>query len=143
MKRVMVFGTFDGVHDGHRHLFAEGIERGDELFVVVARDEHVLELKGHLPNNLIESRMDALQCESDITTVVLGDEDLGSYNVILEHEPSVILLGYDQDELRTDLRIWLKEQHLTSIALENGSAHMPEIFKSSFLAQSEEEMSII
>ncbi|MBT6253848.1 adenylyltransferase/cytidyltransferase family protein [Candidatus Uhrbacteria bacterium] len=143
MKRVMVFGTFDGVHDGHRHLFTEAVGRGDEVFVVVARDEHVLELKGHLPNNLIESRMDALACESDVTKVILGDEELGSYEVIIEHEPSVILLGYDQDELRADLRTWLKDQHLTSIALENGSAHMPEIFKSSFLAQSEEEMSIL
>ncbi|MBI2476747.1 hypothetical protein HYV72_01095 [Candidatus Uhrbacteria bacterium] len=25
MNRVMIFGTFDGVHDGHRHLFAEDI----------------------------------------------------------------------------------------------------------------------
>ncbi|NQV11882.1 adenylyltransferase/cytidyltransferase family protein [Candidatus Uhrbacteria bacterium] len=143
MRRVMVFGTFDGVHDGHRHLFREALGRGDELFVVVARDEHVLELKGHLPNNLIAERLEALECESEVSEVILGDEELGSYEVIIDHEPELILLGYDQDELQADLKIWLKEQNLTNIALETGSAHMPEIFKSSFLSQAEEEVGIL
>lgn len=143
MKRVMVFGTFDGLHDGHLHLFREALERGDELIVVVARDEHVLELKGRLPNNLIDERIRALECESEITEVVVGDEELGTYNVILEYEPSVILLGYDQDELNVDLRVWLEDQNIDNIIIETGSAHMPEIFKSSFLSQAEEEIGIL
>lgn len=143
MQRVMVFGTFDGIHDGHRHLFREAISRADELIVVVARDEHVLELKGHLPNNLIDERIDQLECESEVSLVVLGDEELGSYNVITEYEPSLILLGYDQDELRADLKTWLDEQSMTSVTLEIGSAHMPEIFKSSFISQTEEEVGIL
>jgi len=135
MKRVMVFGTFDGVHDGHRHLFNEAISRGDELYVVVARDEHVLELKGHLPNNMIEARMEAVQCESEVTEVIMGDEELGSYDVILEYKPSVIMFGYDQDEFRHNLLTWLTDSEITDISTEQASAHMPEIFSSSLMSQ--------
>ncbi len=130
----MVFGTFDGVHDGHRHLFNEAINRGDELYVVVARDEHVLELKGHLPNNMIAARMELVECESEVTEVIMGDEELGSYNVILEVEPSLIIFGYDQDDFRHNLMAWLEDNNITNISTEQASAHMPEVFSSSMLA---------
>ena len=39
MKTVMVFGVFDGISDSDRHVFQEALEFGEELLVVVARDE--------------------------------------------------------------------------------------------------------
>ena len=47
MRRVMVFGSFDPLHDGHRSLFRQARKHGDELVVVVARDVNIARLKGH------------------------------------------------------------------------------------------------
>ena len=44
-KKVMVFGTFDGIHDGHRHFLREAKKQGEELIVAVSKDEVVQKLK--------------------------------------------------------------------------------------------------
>ena len=56
MKKVMVFGTFDIFHDGHRDYFKQAREFGDYLIVVVARDENVLKIKGNIPRNNEKAR---------------------------------------------------------------------------------------
>jgi cytidyltransferase-like protein len=43
---VMVFGTFDGIHDGHRYFLNEAKKFGDKLVVAVAKDTTVKTLKG-------------------------------------------------------------------------------------------------
>jgi len=39
MKKVMVFGTFDGIHEGAFGSFLAAKKYGDYLVVVVARDK--------------------------------------------------------------------------------------------------------
>jgi len=70
MQTVMVFGTFDGVHDGHRHFFSEAAARGHRVIAVVTRDEHVLELKGKLPLHTLEDRMEMVSFESEIKDMI-------------------------------------------------------------------------
>ena len=41
MKRVLIFGTFDGIHEGHLNLFKQAKKYGDYLIVVVGRDENI------------------------------------------------------------------------------------------------------
>lgn len=135
MKRVMVFGTFDIVHDGHRHLLREAAEMADEVIVVVARDEHVLELKGRLPMNRMPDRIEAIGWESEVTSVIEGDEELGTYHVILEHEPSAILFGYDQDELKENLDSWLSENGKPEISCVFASAYMPDLYNTTALLE--------
>ena len=48
MTKVMVFGTFDYLHEGHKDFFRQAKQYGDELVVVVARDETVKQIKGKL-----------------------------------------------------------------------------------------------
>ena len=48
-KKGMVFGVFDGLHEGHKYLLTEAAKLCDELVVVVTLDEAVATLKGHLP----------------------------------------------------------------------------------------------
>ncbi len=51
MMRVIAFGTFDLLHYGHIKMLETAKELGGEkgeLVVVVARDESVLKIKGHL-----------------------------------------------------------------------------------------------
>ena len=47
--KVMVFGTFDGLHPGHLSYFKQARKYGDYLIAIVALDENVLQFKGHRP----------------------------------------------------------------------------------------------
>ena len=51
MVRVMVFGTFDGLHQGHLNFFkqARNLSKNSYLIVSVARDKNVKKIKGRLP----------------------------------------------------------------------------------------------
>jgi cytidyltransferase-like protein len=141
MKRVMVFGTFDGVHDGHRHLLREAAVHGDTLVAVVARDEHVLELKGQVPQRSLDERMELISFEAEVAEVIPANEDLADFSVILEQKPSTLVFGFDQDELMEEVSAWLEDQslHITTI---QASAYVPEIYSASFSddrIQTEEE----
>lgn len=105
----MVFGVFDGVHEGHRALFREARKHGDYLIAVVAQDQMVEHLKGHLPKLNLGNRIEGLQKEELIDEVVLGDAELGSYEVVLKHRPDVIALGYDQEIFMESLKENLKK----------------------------------
>ena len=135
----MVFGTFDLVHDGHRHLLREAAEMGKEVIVVVSRDEHVLELKGKLPMNRLPDRMEAIGWESEVTRVVEGDEELGTYAVIQEHQPDLILLGYDQDELKENLEAWIADQGHSNLTCAFASAYMPDLYNTTRMAEQMEQ----
>ena len=138
MKRVMIFGTFDGIHDGHRHLVKEAHAFGEEVVAVVARDEHVLELKGQTPDVPLAERLELVQCETDATLAVVDDEILGSYQVIVEHRPQLLMFGYDQDELMEDVQAWL-EDHGVHLECVQASAFMPEVYRTSVIREQQRE----
>ena len=58
--RVLCSGTFDYLHAGHVSFIEQAAALGDELFVVVARDENVKRIKGHYPDQTEEERKLAL-----------------------------------------------------------------------------------
>ncbi len=97
MKTVMIFGTFDGLHEGHRSLFRQAKKHGDFLIVVVARDTTVMLVKKRLPKYRECVRYAMLCGEEHVDKVVLGDEK-DKYAVIRAHNPDVICLGYDQEK---------------------------------------------
>lgn len=98
-----MFGTFDGIHEGHRSLFKQARMRGDQLIVAVAQDEVVEFLKGRPPRKELRDRMELIAREGVADIVVPGDTELGKYSVVARHRPDVIALGYDQDALRKDI----------------------------------------
>ena len=94
MPRVLVFGTFDHLHPGHKFLLREGMKRGD-LHVVIARDANVEKIKGKIPDEGEEDRLKILQEAFPEAEVVLGDSD--DFLVpVRDIQPDLILLGYDQ-----------------------------------------------
>ena len=109
-KRVVVFGIFDGVHEGHRSLFRQAKKHGDELVVIVGRDSASLKWKGKRPKHLEETRRDLVSKEERVDQTVLGDEEQSSYKVVEELNPDIICLGYDQNALEQDLRTWLSQR---------------------------------
>lgn len=123
--RVLVFGTFDLLHPGHRFLLAEAAKRG-ELFAVVARDATVERLKGRAPVDDERTRMANVRGAVANATVMLGDPSdfLAPVRAVA---PDLILLGYDQQ-----LPPGITEDALRC-AMERLPAFEPETYKSSIL----------
>ena len=74
MLKVLVFGTFDHLHPGHRFLLTEASSRGD-LHVVIARDQNVEKIKGHVPDQSEVDRLHVIQQTFPSSHPVLGDPD--------------------------------------------------------------------
>src|SRR3989344_5704942 len=91
---ILVFGTFDHLHPGHRFILSEAEKRG-ALHVVIARDSNVQKMKGRLPQQNETERLSTLQKAYPNADVRLGDAE--DFLVpVREVKPDLILLGYDQ-----------------------------------------------
>ncbi len=134
MTRIMVFGTFDTLHEGHVDLFrqARSLAPDPHLIVSVARDAVVKRVKGAHPRLSEEARLEAVRAHPLVDEALLGDTS-GYIDHIRAAHPAIIALGYDQvgefvDDLATDLRA--AHIHARIVRLE---AFKPEIYKSSKL----------
>lgn len=107
MKKVITFGSFDILHEGHKHYLKEAKSYGDYLVVVVARDSNILRFKGRNPKNDENYRLNEIKKLDFVDKAVLGHkEDI--LDVLDEFNPDVICLGYDQrtvdkEKLRKEL----------------------------------------
>jgi FAD synthetase len=138
MKKVMAFGVFDGVHEGHRHFLKEAKALGDYLIVVVAQNHIVRHLKGHEPQLDLAERFAHLQREDAVDQVVIGDTELSVYEVVKQHKPDIIALGYDQTLLKEDLER-NRAKFDWPLELRTLSAYEPNIYHSSLLDTQEKE----
>jgi len=91
--RVVAQGTFDLLHPGHVHYLSEAASMGDELHVIVARDENVT----HKPSPIIggDQRVEMVEALEPVDHARLGHpEDI--FVPIEDIGPTVIALGHDQ-----------------------------------------------
>ncbi|MDD5397186.1 MAG: adenylyltransferase/cytidyltransferase family protein [Candidatus Moranbacteria bacterium] len=132
MKKVLLFGTFDIFHEGHRNFLKQARKHGEFLRVVVARDVTVLKVKGHRPRYAEQERVSAIKKSGLAEEVVLGSID-DRYEVVRKFKPDVICLGYDQQQSLAELRRKLNETGLERTRIVRLDAYKPEIFKSSLL----------
>ncbi|HLD07691.1 MAG TPA: adenylyltransferase/cytidyltransferase family protein [Candidatus Peribacterales bacterium] len=121
--KILVFGTFDHLHPGHKFLLSEASKRG-ELYVVIARDQNVEKIKGHAPDQSEGERLKAIQEAFSSSHPTFGDlhDFLAPVQKI---KPDLILLGYDQK-----LPPGVHEEDLPC-PVERMSAFEPEKWKSS------------
>ena len=132
-KKILIFGVFDDIHEGHMSFIKEAKEQGDHLVAVVARDSMVEDMKGKTPKYNEVDRIKALLEIPEIDLVLLGDKDIGTYNVLKEVKPDMVFLGYDQQALFDSLKDSIKSGFLEKIEIMHGKSHKPEIFHSSIL----------
>lgn len=121
--KILTFGTFDRLHPGHRYFLDQASLRGD-LHIVVARDQNVLRIKEHAPDQSEEDRKQAIQKLYPQAQVILGNpEDF--LEPVRSVQPDLILLGYDQK-----LPPGVSERDLPC-AVERAASFEPEKYKSS------------
>jgi FAD synthetase len=92
--RVMATGVFDLLHPGHLYFLTEARKLGDELVVVVARDQTARRLKRepYVPEHIRRAMVEALK---PVDRAILGSAT-DIYETVLNERPNVIALGYDQ-----------------------------------------------
>ena len=129
MKSVMVFGTFDLLHEGHLHLFKEAKKYGDTLIAVIARDTSVKKIKGFAPHQNELERLERVKSCSLVSRAVLGHED-DFYKVIEKHKPHVLCFGYDQNKMNVEAA--LKKRKIKAEIVTIDAFH-PETYKSSIV----------
>lgn len=95
-KKVVCAGTFDHLHPGHIDFLKQAKTLGDELIVIVARDETVKRIKGFLPTHDEKLRQGNVKGTGIPDLVVLGNLDTDLFYILQELNPDIIALGYDQ-----------------------------------------------
>lgn len=104
MTRVMAQGVFDVIHPGHVHYLRNSRDLGDELVVVLARDERVQEQKKLLMDH--EDRLQLVESLNMVDEAIIGTNG-DIYSTIDTVRPDIITFGYDQgyelDEVRQEL----------------------------------------
>lgn len=132
MVKVLVFGTFDGLHEGHLDFFKQAKQHGDYLVAVVGRDSTVERVKKKLPKYDQFERLFAVKKCGLVDFARLGNEGVSVYEVLKQVKPDVICLGYDQTHFTEKLEEKVKEFGL-NIEIVRLKAYKPEIYKSSLL----------
>jgi FAD synthetase len=90
----MATGVFDILHPGHLYFLSEAKKLGDELLVVVARDQTARRLKHeqYVPEHIRREMVEALK---PVDRAVLGSTT-DIYSTVVDLRPDIIALGYNQ-----------------------------------------------
>ena len=139
MTKVLVFGTFDGLHEGHKNFFKQALRQAQGkpknrpyLIVVVGRDSTIVKTKGRLPKFNEQERLKAIQDSKLVSEARLGNEGSNPYKVIKEVMPDVICLGYDQTHFTEKLTEKIKEMGM-NVQIKRLEPFEPEKYHSSLL----------
>ena len=130
-KRVMVFGTFDRLHPGHRSFFAQAAKLGN-VIAVVARDANVRKIKKKSPLENERARLAKVARDKNVQQAMLGDRE-DFLKPVEKIQPDTVALGFDQKTfgIKT-LQRELKKRNLAPRIFRLKS-FQPKKFKSSFL----------
>lgn len=111
--KIMVFGTFDGLHKGHLHFFKQAklLAKNPFLIVSIARDRNVMKLKKRFPFLKEKDRIKLVEkCKLVDKALLSGIKNHIPH--IVKERPHIIALGYDQKAYVKNLKKDLKNKGL-------------------------------
>lgn len=108
MTTVMAFGSFDLFHLGHLYYLKQAKSYGDNLIVILARDQTIKKVKGKEPIFTEEERLEFIKELKIVDRAVLGNNK-DYYKVIKDFKPDIICLGYDQNPFNKNTEKELKK----------------------------------
>lgn len=132
IQKVLVFGTFDFFHKGHEYFLTQAKTFGDELYVIIARDDTVQKIKGRKPIHDEKSRKRQMMLNPYVHHVYLGLKG-DKYRLIEKIRPNVIVLGYDQSHFIDTLQNELLQRNISCKIVRLKESHKPHMYKSSIL----------
>lgn len=135
VTRIMVFGTFDIVHEGHKDFFKQARKLAGKskpyLIVSLARDRNVKKIKGRTPDASERKRLARIKALPEVDKAMLGA--LGDHLPhIVKEKPDIVALGYDQKAYTHGLRINLKRAGWLCKVVRLKS-YKPRIYKTSII----------
>jgi FAD synthetase len=128
-KKILVFGTFDLLHPGHRYLLRRAARYGT-VTVIIARDKTVLQVKQQKPVDNERTRLANVLALPYVHKARFGYTTKDKLKVVREEKPNIIVLGYDQQWFVDELRVWADNAGVRVIVL---PAYRPELYKSSII----------
>ncbi|OGI73913.1 hypothetical protein A3D42_02745 [Candidatus Nomurabacteria bacterium RIFCSPHIGHO2_02_FULL_41_18] len=134
-KKIMVFGTFDGLHEGHLNFFkqAKNLAKISFLIVSIARRNNVIKIKGKSPILNEKKRMNLVKkCKLVDKVVLSGIKNYLGH--IIKERPNIIALGYDQTHYVKNLEKDLKKKGLL-VKIIRLKPYKKNIFKNHLLRQ--------
>lgn len=127
MTRVVCAGTFDHLHPGHIDFLRQAKVLGDELIVIVARDENVMRIKGIKPAHDEDCRKMNVEQTGIPDRVVHGYLNSDLFVILKELSPDIVALGYDQRVSEDEVK-----NRLPDCTVVRMKPFHPDKFKSSF-----------
>ncbi|OGI86050.1 hypothetical protein A3A01_01515 [Candidatus Nomurabacteria bacterium RIFCSPLOWO2_01_FULL_39_17] len=111
--KIMVFGTFDGLHQGHLDFFRQAKKLSKRSFLIasISRDKNVYKIKKVRP--IFSEKQRAIltkKCKLVNRVVLAGIKNHLPH--ILKERPDIIALGYDQRNYTKSLKKDLKNKGL-------------------------------
>ena len=98
MITVVVSGGFDPVHIGHIRSMKEARKLGDELVVILTRDDQLVQKKGYffMPYEERKEVLESLECVDRVVPNI--DEGITSNESLEYYRPNIFAKGGDRTE---------------------------------------------
>ena len=126
LKIILTGGVFDIIHLGHINTLKAAKEGGDILIIVVASDKMVESTKGRPPLNSQANRMKLLEELTIVDITAKGSPDPSKFlETVVEYEPNVIALGYDQASTEKMLLDQLEKFEMDNIEIKKLDIQVP------------------
>lgn len=94
MKKVITYGTFDLIHNGHINILRRAKELGDHLTVAISSDEFN-EIKGKKAYHSYENRKMILEAIRYVDAVIPEDEWEQKISDVKKHDIDTFVMGDD------------------------------------------------